>query len=284
MPSLLRSAESAVPVIRSLCSLMFGHARHVPTPAPTVRTTLRRLPARGDHERSTIAAILDEALICHVALVDPEGRPFVIQTIHARVDDTVYLHGSPANRALRTAAADGVECCVTATIVDGLVLARSTFHHSMNYRSVVIYGTATKVEDPAEKTAALEALVEHVLAGRGVDARQPNETELRGTPISCTRPSTNQWSPAPSTRSMEQSIQATTPSRTGDPVTPARHPTDWYLSPPRLAKARQTSSWSAARTLTQKAPDTSIFGHDDEPLSGRKPTSERSGCAFTPWA
>jgi nitroimidazol reductase NimA-like FMN-containing flavoprotein (pyridoxamine 5'-phosphate oxidase superfamily) len=182
MPSsLLRSAESAVPVIRSLCSLMFGHARQVPTPAPTVRTTLRRLPARGDHDRSTIAAILDEALICHVGLVDPEGRPFVIPTIHARVDDTVYLHGSPANRALRTAASDGVECCVTATIVDGLVLARSTFHHSMNYRSVVIYGTATKVEDPAEKTAALDALVEHVLAGRGADARQPNETELRGT-------------------------------------------------------------------------------------------------------
>jgi nitroimidazol reductase NimA-like FMN-containing flavoprotein (pyridoxamine 5'-phosphate oxidase superfamily) len=153
----------------------------VSTPAPTERTTLRRLPARGDHDRSTIAAILDEALICHLGLVDPEGRPFVIPTIHARVDDTVYLHGSPANRALRAAGAEGVECCVTATIVDGLVLARSTFHHSMNYRSVVIYGTATRVEDPDEKTAALEALVEHVLAGRGADARHPNEKELKGT-------------------------------------------------------------------------------------------------------
>jgi len=152
----------------------------VPSTAPTERTTVRRLAARGEYDRESIAAILDEALICHVGLVDPEGRPFVIPTIHARVDDTLYLHGSPASRTLRTAARD-VECCVVATLVDGLVLARSAFHHSVNYRSVVVYGTATKVEDTDEKRAALSALVEHVVAGRGAGTREPNDTELRST-------------------------------------------------------------------------------------------------------
>jgi nitroimidazol reductase NimA-like FMN-containing flavoprotein (pyridoxamine 5'-phosphate oxidase superfamily) len=149
-------------------------------PAPTARTTLRRLPDRGHHDRATIDAILDEALVCHLGLVDPEGRPFVIPTIHARDGDHLYVHGSPASRALRTGAR-GFEVCVTATLVDGLVLARSAFHHSMNYRSVVVYGTATKVEDPAEKVTALSAIVEHVLAGRGDGCRAPNEKELKGT-------------------------------------------------------------------------------------------------------
>jgi nitroimidazol reductase NimA-like FMN-containing flavoprotein (pyridoxamine 5'-phosphate oxidase superfamily) len=153
-----------------------------PTPAgpASERTALRRLPERGRHDRDTIDAILDEALICHLGLVDPEGRPFVIPTIHARAGDVLYLHGSPASRALRTGAA-GAEVCVTATIVDGLVLARSAFHHSMNYRSVVVYGTATKVDDPAEKVAALEAIVEHVLAGRSAGCRAPSEKEIKGT-------------------------------------------------------------------------------------------------------
>lgn len=153
----------------------------MPTTAPTERTTLRRLPDRGDHERATIDGILDEALICHLGLVDPDSRPFVIPTIHARVGDRLYLHGSPASRALRAAGADGVECCVSVTIVDGLVLARSAFHHSMNYRSVVLYGSATRVEDLDEKAVALGALVEHVVAGRGTDTREPNERELRST-------------------------------------------------------------------------------------------------------
>jgi uncharacterized protein len=147
----------------------------------TERTTLKRLPERGSHQRATIDAILDEALICHLGLVDGEGRPFVVPTIHARVGDHLYVHGSPASRALRNAGADGADACVTVTLLDGLVLARSAFHHSMNYRSVVVYGRATRVEDPAEKIAALEAVVEHVLAGRSAGCRAPDEKEMKGT-------------------------------------------------------------------------------------------------------
>ena len=148
--------------------------------APTDRTTLRRLPERGHHDRATVDAILDEALVCHLGLVDPEGRPFVIPTIHARVGDHLYVHGSPASRTLRAAAGD-VDACVTVTLVDGLVLARSAFHHSLNYRSVVVYGRAAKVTDPDEKEAALTAIVEHVLAGRTEGCRPPDEKELKGT-------------------------------------------------------------------------------------------------------
>jgi nitroimidazol reductase NimA-like FMN-containing flavoprotein (pyridoxamine 5'-phosphate oxidase superfamily) len=151
-----------------------------PTPPSSERATVRRLPERGRYDRADIDAILDEALICHLGLVDPEGRPFVIPTIHARVGDVLYVHGSPASRALR-AGATGVEVCVTVTLLDGLVLARSAFHHSMNYRSVVVYGTAAKVDDPAEKVAALEAVVEHVLAGRSAGCRAPTEKEVKGT-------------------------------------------------------------------------------------------------------
>jgi uncharacterized protein len=152
-------------------------------PAMTVsdRTTLRRLPERGRHDRDAIDAILDEGLICHLGLVDAEGRPFVIPTIHARSGDVLYVHGSPASRALRTAGRDGIEVCVSVTIVDGLVLARSAFHHSMNYRSVVVYGSASRVEDPVEKVAALEAVVEHVLSGRTDGCRAPDEQEVRST-------------------------------------------------------------------------------------------------------
>ena len=149
--------------------------------SPTERTTLKRLPERGSHERDTIAAILDEALVCHLGVVDPEGRPFVIPTIHARVGDVLYLHGSPANRALRTSRDGGIDVCVTATLVDGLVLARSAFHHSVNYRSVVAYGRATVVDDLDEKAAALHALVEHVLVGRAGGSRPPDQKELRAT-------------------------------------------------------------------------------------------------------
>jgi nitroimidazol reductase NimA-like FMN-containing flavoprotein (pyridoxamine 5'-phosphate oxidase superfamily) len=146
---------------------------------PTERTKLRRLPERGRHDRDTIDAILDEALVCRLGLVDGDGRPFVVPTIHARSGDVVYLHGSPASRALRAAAR--AECCVAVTIVDGLVLARSAFHHSLNYRSVVLYGQAERVEDCDEKRAALDALVEHVARGRSADARPPDDRELRST-------------------------------------------------------------------------------------------------------
>lgn len=148
---------------------------------PDDRTTVRRLPDRGRYDRDTIDAILDEAYLCHLGLVDAEGRPFVVPTIHARAGDDVYLHGSPASRALRTAGGEGVDCCVAVTLLDGLVLARSTFHHAMNYRSVVLYGSATRVDDDDEKRAALDALVEHVVRGRTAGARGPNDKELRGT-------------------------------------------------------------------------------------------------------
>jgi len=149
---------------------------------PTERTTLRRIPERGRHDRATIDEILDEAYLCHLGLVDPDGRPFVIPTIHARAGDVVYVHGSPASRALR-AGTKGVDCCVAVTILDGLVLARSAFHHSMNYRSAILYGAAERVDDLDEKRAALDAIVEHVVRGRTDDGhtRPPNDKELRGT-------------------------------------------------------------------------------------------------------
>lgn len=148
---------------------------------PNERTTLRRLPDRGRHDRATIDAILDEAYLCHLGLVDPAGHPFVIPTIQARAGDVVYVHGSPASRALRTAAGDGVECCVAVTLLDGLVLARSAFHHSMNYRSVVLYGRATKVDDADEKRAAFDTIVDHIVPGRSRHARPANDVELKGT-------------------------------------------------------------------------------------------------------
>jgi nitroimidazol reductase NimA-like FMN-containing flavoprotein (pyridoxamine 5'-phosphate oxidase superfamily) len=146
---------------------------------PTRRTTVRRHPERGAYDRETIDAILDEALICHVGFV-ADQQPFVIPTIHARVDDTLYLHGSAASRMLQ-GLSGGITVCVTATIVDGLVLARCVYNHSMNYRSVVVLARARNVTDRDEKLAALAAIVEHVVPGRGADARGPSDEELRGT-------------------------------------------------------------------------------------------------------
>lgn len=148
---------------------------------PTERTRVRRLPERGVYDRDAIGAILDEALVCHLATV-VEGRPRVIPTIHARVGDTLYVHGSQASRTLR-ALRDGADVCVAVTLVDGLVLARSGFHSSINYRSVIVYGTAREVTDPAEKLRAQDALVEHVVPGRSRDLRPPTEGELRRTAI-----------------------------------------------------------------------------------------------------
>ena len=131
--------------------------------AQTDRTTVRRQSQRASYERELVDAVIDEALSCHVGFA-VEGRPWVIPTIHARVDDVLYLHGAVANHMLRSLTG-GLEACVTITLVDGLVLARSAFHHSMNYRSVMIFGRLTTVDDDAEKQSALHALVEHVKPG-----------------------------------------------------------------------------------------------------------------------
>jgi len=147
----------------------------------TPRTTLRRLPARGRFERAEVNAILDEGLLCHLGFA-VEGQPFVIPTIHARVEDRLYVHGSAASRMLRTLSA-GVPACLTVTLLDGLVLARSAFHHSMNYRSVVVLGTAVEVTDTAEKEAALTAVVEHVMRGRSAQVRPPTALELKATSV-----------------------------------------------------------------------------------------------------
>ena len=146
----------------------------------TERTRVRRLPKRGHYDRDTIHAILDEALVCHVGFV-VEGAPVVIPTIQWREGDTLYVHGSAASRMLR-ALKGGVDVCVTVTLIDGLVLARSAFHHSMNYRSVVVFGKAREV-DGEEKLRALDSLVEHVMRGRSRDVRPPNEIELRATTV-----------------------------------------------------------------------------------------------------
>ena len=149
---------------------------------PTERTRIRRLPERGAYDRETIDSIVDEALICHLAWVTDDGSPRVIPTIHTRVDDTLYLHGSRASRTLR-GVSDGREVCIEITLLDGLVLARSAFHHSMNYRSVVVYGHAREVTDPMEIDLAQRALVDHVAHGRARDARTPNQRELDQTTI-----------------------------------------------------------------------------------------------------
>jgi len=145
----------------------------------TSRTTVRRLPERGVYDRDTVYAILDEALICHVGFA-VEGQPFVIPTIHWRDGDTLYFHGSAASRMLR-ALRGGVDTCVTVTLLDGLVLARSAFHHSMNYRSVVVLGKAVEVSDRDEKLRALDRLVRHITPDRAAQIRPPNESELRQT-------------------------------------------------------------------------------------------------------
>ena len=147
----------------------------------TERTKLKRLPKRGHFDRETVYGILDEGFICHVGFA-PEGQPFVIPTGYARDGDKLYIHGSQASRMLRTLS-DGIDACVTVTIIDGLVLARSAFHHSMNYRSVVIFGRATLVEDGEEKMAALLALSEHFVRGRWADVREPTEQEMKQTTV-----------------------------------------------------------------------------------------------------
>lgn len=149
--------------------------------APSVRTRVVREPQRAVYDRDVVNRILDEGFICHVGFM-LDGQPFVIPTSYGRQEDVLYIHGSAASRMLRNVSG-GIPVCVTVTLLDGLVLARSIFNHSMNYRSVVILGTATAIEDHDEKLAALRLLSEHILPGRWNESRQPNEKELKATTI-----------------------------------------------------------------------------------------------------
>jgi len=151
------------------------------TKTQTSRTTVKRIPKRGHYDRETINTILDEAFICHVGF-NISGQPYVIPTGYARIGDDLIIHGSAASRMLRSLS-KGVDVCVTVTLIDGLVLARSAFHHSMNYRSVVVLGKATLIEDSDEKYKALEALTEHFIPGRWKEVRWPSELELKATSV-----------------------------------------------------------------------------------------------------
>jgi nitroimidazol reductase NimA-like FMN-containing flavoprotein (pyridoxamine 5'-phosphate oxidase superfamily) len=148
---------------------------------PTERTRVVREPQRGVYDRETIYKILDEGLVCHVGF-SADGQPFVIPTLYARIGDAIYFHGSAASRMLR-GTSEGARVCVTVTLTDGIVLARSVFNHSMNYRSVVALGEATLVDAPEEKLEALRAFTEKILPKRWDDARQPNEKELKATSV-----------------------------------------------------------------------------------------------------
>ena len=147
----------------------------------TSRTRLKRLPERGSFDRELVYQILDEAFVCHVGFA-VDGQPYVIPTAYGRIGDTLYIHGSAASRMQR-GLSGGIPVCVTVTLVDGLVLARSAFHHSINYRSVVILGAAQVVEDAREKMRALHAFTDHVIAGRWAEVREPNEQELKATTV-----------------------------------------------------------------------------------------------------
>jgi len=148
---------------------------------PTERTRVVREPQRGVYDRETIYTILDEGLVCHVGF-SADGQTFVIPTLYARIGGAIYFHGSAASRMLR-GVSEGANICLTVTLTDGIVLARSVFNHSMNYRSVVVLGKATLVDAPQEKLEALRAFTEKILPGRWNDARQPNEKELKSTSI-----------------------------------------------------------------------------------------------------
>jgi uncharacterized protein len=149
--------------------------------ASTARTQVKRLPKRASYDKAQVYSILDEGRVCHVGFA-VDGQPYVIPTGYARVDDGLYLHGSAASRMLR-ALDEGVPVCVTVTLVDGLVLARSAFHHSVNYRSVVVLGRARLVVDPDEKIQALRSFTNHLVPGRWEEVRPPNEQELKATSV-----------------------------------------------------------------------------------------------------
>jgi nitroimidazol reductase NimA-like FMN-containing flavoprotein (pyridoxamine 5'-phosphate oxidase superfamily) len=148
---------------------------------PTDRTQVKRLPKRGVYDQAQVHAILDAGILCHVGFA-VDGQPYVIPTGYVRVDDRIYIHGSPASRMLR-ALDQALDVCLTVTLIDGLVLARSAFHHSMNYRSVVVLGKAHPVTDPQEKVEALRSFVNHIVPGRWDEVRQPTERELQSTSV-----------------------------------------------------------------------------------------------------
>lgn len=149
---------------------------------PTPRTTPTRYRERAHYDRETVHRILDESLICHLGYVS-DGRPVVLPTIHTRIDETLYIHGSSGSGPMLAARLSGMPVCVTVTLIDGLVLARSAMHHSMNYRSVVAVGTARIVDDPDEKQRALHAVLDHIRAGRADDCRPPNAREIAATAV-----------------------------------------------------------------------------------------------------
>ncbi len=151
------------------------------TYAPTSRTKVRRLAKRGVYDKAVVHSILDEGLLCHVGFA-VEGQPYVIPTLYARSDERLYLHGSAVSRMLKTIA-EGIDVCVTVTLVDAYVLARSAFHHSMNYRSVVVLGRAQLVTDDAERMEALRILTNHIIPNRWEEVREPNELEMRQTAV-----------------------------------------------------------------------------------------------------
>src|SRR5271170_3074553 len=173
-----------MPLWRRLLTLRRVTRRGVALPEiipPTERTRVVREPHRGSHDREAIYKILDEGFVCHVGF-SVDAQPYVIPTMFARVGENVYFHGSAASRMLRNLS-NGLAVCLTVTLADGLVLARSVFNHSMNYRSVVALGTASLIDLPEEKLAALRAFTEKILPGRWNEARQPNEKELKATSI-----------------------------------------------------------------------------------------------------
>jgi uncharacterized protein len=148
---------------------------------PTARTKIRRLAGRGRYDERTIAEILDEGFVCHLGVFDMD-HPLVIPTAYGRVGELLYVHGAAGNHTLRTLC-HGARACLTVTLVDGVVLSRSAFHHSVNYRSVMLFGTASEVLDPSEKFGALMAIVEHAVPGRSRDVRPPTTEELRATRV-----------------------------------------------------------------------------------------------------
>ncbi len=151
------------------------------TNAPSPSTRIRRMPARADYERETIDAILDEAMVAHLGF-SADGQPYVVPTLHARVGEQVYFHGSSASRTVRALAA-GAQMCLTVTLLDGLVLARSAVHHSVNYRSVVVLGQARAIVEPAEKMTAIEAFTERLIPGRWDEVRLPTAKELKAIQV-----------------------------------------------------------------------------------------------------
>lgn len=152
------------------------------TAPPSARATVKRHSERAQYDRAVVDPILDEGYVCHFGFIGADGAPYVIPTLYARLDETVYIHGSPASRLIRIGKS-GVDVCLTVTLVDGFVLARSAFHHTMNYRSVVVLGRATEVSDLGEKARRFELFVDKLVPGRSAEARPANETELRGTTL-----------------------------------------------------------------------------------------------------